>query len=281
LYGIWTRARTTTIVKPFPASHFWYLFLSPHKSLPDWARWVCVGSRASWASVPHLTCRFFPCQCADLSGSGVVGFRLVRSPSQPRGSSPTAAVRFAPSVRFGCLPATQPLVLVVPLGVRTDAVGGNWCGRPGATACPGRMRCSDRSPGASWPPAPLESVDRWPLAIPETQIPGGSHSAGAAVRRCVRGVWTLHPRAVCRSLPAPARAAWWDPCVRTGAEGLSGGNWMVVSVPPVRRGRRCGRVSCTPLLDHTHSTPPGVTGAVRPRSSRNGPADYLSSVLSG
>ena len=130
-------------------------------------------------------------------------------------------------------------------------MGGSWCGRPGVAACLGRMRGSDRSPGALWSPAPLESVDRWPLAIPETQIPGGSHPVGAAVRRCVHGVWTLHPRAVCRSLSAPVRAAWRDSCVRTGAEGLSGGKWMVSSVPPVRRGRRCGRVSRAPLLDHT------------------------------
>jgi hypothetical protein len=58
LYGILTRARTTYIVNSFPASHFWYLFLSPHKSLPVRGRWVCVGSRASWASVPHSTCCF-------------------------------------------------------------------------------------------------------------------------------------------------------------------------------------------------------------------------------
>jgi hypothetical protein len=68
------------------------------------------------------------------------------------------------------------------------------------------LRRGDRSPGASWSPAPMESVDRWPLASPDTQIPGGSRPAGAAVRRRVRGVWTPHPRAVCRSLSAPARA---------------------------------------------------------------------------
>ena len=29
-------------------------------------------------------------------------------------------------------------------------------------------RCGARSPGAAWSPAPLESVDGWPLATPET-----------------------------------------------------------------------------------------------------------------
>ncbi|KAJ5660629.1 uncharacterized protein N7484_000001, partial [Penicillium longicatenatum] len=34
----------------------------------------------------------------------------------------------------------------------------------------------------------------------------------------------------------------WNTCVRTGSEGLSWGNWMVVRVSLVRRGCRCGRV---------------------------------------
>ncbi|KAJ5319664.1 uncharacterized protein N7506_012380 [Penicillium brevicompactum] len=68
-------------------------------------------------------------------------------------------------------------------------------------------RCGDRSPGAFWCPASLESVDHWPLAIPDTQIPGGSRPAESAVRRRARGVRTLHPRTICRSQTAPARAA--------------------------------------------------------------------------
>jgi hypothetical protein len=78
----------------------------------------------------------------------------------------------------------------------------------------------------------MESVDRWPLAIISIKTPGGSRSAGTAVRRRVRGVRTLHLRAVCRSLPAPARASARITCVRTGPEGLCGGNWMV----PASRG---------------------------------------------
>lgn len=63
----------------------------------------------------------------------------------------------------------------------------------------------DRSPVAVWSPAPLGSVDRWPLAIIEKQIPGGSRPAVAAVRRRVRRVWSPHPRAVCRR---PVSALW-------------------------------------------------------------------------
>ncbi|KAJ5509854.1 hypothetical protein N7527_012009 [Penicillium freii] len=47
----------------------------------------------------------------------------------------------------------------------------------------------------------------------------------------VHGVWTLHPRATCRSLPAPSRAPGRINCVRTGAEEFSGGNWMVPVSP--------------------------------------------------
>ena len=110
-------------------------------------------------------------------------------------------------------------------------------------------RWDDRSPGAVWSPAPMESVDRWPLASLLLQIPGGSRPAGAAVRRRVRGVWTLHPRAVCRSLPAPARAIPGRVYLRADRflGGYSGGNWMVICVLPVRRGCRCGRALRVPL----------------------------------
>src|ERR1700709_598290 len=69
-------------------------------------------------------------------------------------------------------------------------------------------------------PALLESVDQWSLTIPETQIPGGSRPAESAVRRRARGVRTLHPRATCRSLTAPARAAWTE---HLRADGRRGG----------------------------------------------------------
>src|SRR3954453_3972534 len=88
----------------------------------------------------------------------------------------------------------------------------------------------------------------------------------------VHGVWTLHPRAVCRSQPAPARASSWT-CVRTGAEGLSGGNWIMASVPPVRRGGRCGWTSRTFLPCTTHR-PFGGPGAWD-RSPRGGLAPQV------
>ena len=92
---------------------------------------------------------------------------LAGPPPQERGRPPTAAV------------PTPPALFPLKPGLAR---------RAGVT----------EAPGAPWSPAPMESVDRWPLASPDTQIPGGSRPAGAAVRRRVRGVRTPHPRPVCR-----------------------------------------------------------------------------------
>ena len=70
---------------------------------------------------------------------------------------------------------------------------------------------------------------RWPYPKPrflEGAAPWDPPFAGV-----VHGVWTLHPRATCRSLPAPSRAPGRITCVRTGAEEFSGGNWMVSASP--------------------------------------------------
>ncbi|KAJ5260680.1 hypothetical protein N7534_005259 [Penicillium rubens] len=86
---------------------------------------------------------------------------------------------------------------------------------------------------------------RWPYPKPrflEGAAPWDPPFAGV-----VHGVWTLHPRATCRSLPAPSRAPGRIPCVRTGAEEFSGGNWMVPASPPVRRGCRRNRAPRAPL----------------------------------
>ncbi|KAJ5413846.1 hypothetical protein N7509_000473 [Penicillium cosmopolitanum] len=86
---------------------------------------------------------------------------------------------------------------------------------------------------------------RWPHLKPDSW--GGAAPWDPPFAGVVHGVRTLHPRAVCRSPPPPARAAWRDHCVRTGAEGLSGGNWMAARVTPGTPGapRRPG-ASCAP-----------------------------------
>lgn len=119
----------------------------------------------------------------------------------------------------------------------------------------------DRSPGAVWSPASLESVGRWPLAIADTQIPGGSRPAVAAVRRRDRGVWTPHPRAVCRRPPLPERAPWRGPCVRTGPGGLSVGanGWSRAGSRYAGDPRR-GRAAQPPLPDDATLWPPSRGG---------------------
>ncbi|KAJ5453278.1 hypothetical protein N7530_012872 [Penicillium desertorum] len=121
-------------------------------------------------------------------------------------------------------------------------------------------------PGAFWRPAPLESVDRWPLAIPETQIPGGSRPVGSAVRRrCPRG---LDPS--CEGhMPQPASAftgAWSDPlradwCWRS----LVGAIGWFQRPPPVRRGCRRNRAPRAPLPFNYILPPRGRAPGLKPR----------------
>jgi hypothetical protein len=103
----------------------------------------------------------------------------------------------------------------------------------------GYTRCGDRSPGAFWCPAMMESVDRWPLATPSVKIPGGSRPVGAAARRRDRGVRTPHLRTICRSLTAPARTicSGYPACglALKGSVGAIG--WS--QRRPVRRECRC------------------------------------------
>jgi hypothetical protein len=135
-------------------------------------------------------------------------------------------------------------------------------------------RTGNRSPRASGSPAPLESVDGWPLATPGTEIPGGSRPVVSAVRRRdPRGV-ALHPRAICRS-PIPSARATRREHLRCGlaSRGLVGAIGWSPASPPVRRGCRDGRaLSGAPSL--YLNSPPRVPGGfghrlgsgVRPRS---------------
>ncbi|KAJ5096536.1 hypothetical protein NUU61_005892 [Penicillium alfredii] len=131
----------------------------------------------------------------------------------------------------------------------------------GSRARPGRCFASG-SGGPPRPPAPLESVDRWPLATIDTQIPGGAAPREPPFVGVVRGVRSPHPRAVCRSLPASARAPGFrNTCVRTGTEGLCGGKWMVSLCPPRYAGGAAGagrRRAPLPPSNYWPSPPRGV-----------------------
>ncbi|KAJ5319633.1 uncharacterized protein N7506_012337 [Penicillium brevicompactum] len=103
-------------------------------------------------------------------------------------------------------------------------------------------RCGDRSPGAFWCPASLESVDHWPLAIPDTQIPGGEPPRG--IRRssaCPRGPDPSPEDHMPQPDSARKGGLNGTPACGLVLRGLVGGNWMVVHVFPVRRGCRCDR----------------------------------------
>jgi hypothetical protein len=70
--------------------------------------------------------------------------------------------------------------------------------------------------GAFWSPALVESVDRWPLASPDTKIPGGSRPVVAAVRRrCPRGP-VPSPEGRMPQATSARKGVIWGHCVRTG-----------------------------------------------------------------
>ncbi|KAJ5180987.1 hypothetical protein N7449_012538 [Penicillium cf. viridicatum] len=89
------------------------------------------------------------------------------------------------------------------------------------------------------------SVDRWPLAIPETQIPGETARTGSFAGVVTGSGPIRGPHAAaCQRLHAPGRIN----CVRTGAEEFSGGNWMVSA------SRYAGGAAATGLLARFHLT---------------------------
>ena len=70
--------------------------------------------------------------------------------------------------------------------------------------------------GAFWSPALVESVDRWPLASPDTKIPGGSRPVVAAVRRrCPRGP-VPSPEGRMPQATSARKGVIWRHFVRTG-----------------------------------------------------------------
>ncbi|KAJ5180983.1 hypothetical protein N7449_012534 [Penicillium cf. viridicatum] len=112
--------------------------------------------------------------------------------------------------------------------------------------------------------------------MPKTQIPGGAAPWGIAFAGVVHGVWIpLHPRATCRSLPAPSRAPGRINCVRTGAEEFGGDTVDGLSVPPVRRGCRRDRAPCAPLPFNYILPPRGSGLQDSPAARWVGPQDVL------
>ena len=152
-------------------------------------------------------------------------WRLVlATSSQQRGLSPTSVRCYVPTMAQ-CPVGGLPWRLAV-LRAQSILVRGLSAGQQPPSAVAAHR--GDRSPGASWPPAPLESVDRWPLAIIVHQISWGEPPRGirrSPVLSTGSGPSTRGPYAAACQRPRgrPGRIT----CVRTGSEGLSGGIRMV------------------------------------------------------
>ncbi|GCB28337.1 hypothetical protein AAWM_11222 [Aspergillus awamori] len=212
------------------------------RSVAREGRWYYVEGERQLISAAGSPPTLLPCQAGHLSVTG--GAQVLRGLASGTGCPPTPARWYSSRAAgvFSGLRCSAPRLRV------------DW-------SLP-----SQRHAGLIMPGVPVVagvSEVRGPFSVPGTDgVCGslaagqpsftdsrGSRPAGAAVRRRVRGVWTLHPRAVCRSLPAPARAIPGRVYLRADRflGGYSGGNWMVICVLPVRRGCRCGRALRVPL----------------------------------
>lgn len=98
-------------------------------------------------------------------------------------------------------------------------------------------------------------LGRWPSLF--LRFPGGAApreppfvgvSAGS-------GPPTREPYAAARQRPQGRPGG--ITCVRTGSEGLSGGNWMATCVLPVRRACRCDRALVRPFQSYRNFCPFG------------------------
>ncbi|KAJ5453371.1 hypothetical protein N7530_012838 [Penicillium desertorum] len=174
-------------------------------------------------SSPHL-----PCQADPLSGSD--GCCLVPLLSPGGGFTHRSGVirdPATPDPPHDLLPAQCLGSPRGPLGARPGRYGGAL-----AELLPGASAAVTEARGLS---APGTVGVRGSMAAGHTRNPdswrepprGDPPFAGV-----VHGVWTLHPRATCRSLPAPSRAPGRIPCVRTGAGGVQRGQSDGFSVPP-------------------------------------------------
>ena len=113
-------------------------------------------------------------------------------------------------------------------------------------------------------------LGRWPSLF--LRFPGGAApreppfvgvSAGS-------GPPTREPYAAARQRPQGRPGG--ITCVRTGSEGLSGGNWMATCVLPVRRACRCDRALVRPFQSYRNFCPfGGLDPAVR-RACFGGPS---------
>ncbi|CAI7656827.1 unnamed protein product [Penicillium palitans] len=154
---------------------------------------------------------------------------------------------------------------------------------PGLVAAGGSMpRCAPGAPAVvTEARGPLGPRHRWGLWIdgrwpyPKLRFLEGAAPWDPPFVGVVHGVWTLHPRATCRSLPAPSRAPGRINCVRTGAEEFSGGNWMVSASPRYAGGAAATGRPVRPFHLTTFYPLGGLGSRDSPAARWVGPRDVL------
>lgn len=156
------------------------------------------------AGLPACRPLHLPCQTGSLAAL-VATVRTCRPRFSLRGLSPTRQARSRwPANSWGFVCPRRPVLPAWP------------------------------KPGGPVSPAPMESVDRWPLASITAQIPGGRPSVVAAVRRRDRGRLPSFRGADAAAGPRPFWALGRVSCARTVPGELSGGNWNGREGPAVR-----------------------------------------------
>jgi hypothetical protein len=130
-------------------------------------------------------------------------------------------------------------------GTATHSAAGPRSGRTHSSSLAALPPAWPKS-GGPVPPAPMESVDRWPLASIAVQIPGGRLSVVTAVRRRDRGRLPPFRGADAAAGPRLSGRGTGSPASGPSLENSVGAIGMVPRAPRYVRGRRRGRALVAP-----------------------------------
>ncbi|GCB20107.1 hypothetical protein AAWM_02992 [Aspergillus awamori] len=190
------------------------------RSVAREGRWYYVEGERQLISAAGSPPTLLPCQQSPLLTGGA---QVLRASLQERGARPPRPLAESETRRLN------------------HARGARCC------------RVSEvRGPFSS--PAPMESVDRWPLASLLLQIPGGAAPREPPFVGVSAGL-DPPPRAVCRSLPAPARAIPGRVYLRADRFlGATVGQLDGHLCTPGAPGCRCGRALRCPFQSEAYVT---------------------------
>ncbi|KAJ5577379.1 uncharacterized protein N7459_006343 [Penicillium hispanicum] len=191
--------------------------------------------------------RLSPCRAAPVApsnppvrpswGSGTP-FRLWCALGGTSGSCPAAAAALVPPVGLCPRPCAGSLAVVSVRGVLAQDVFGAVPSLPSSGSRGGGVRrvwCVAVTIEARGPLGPrrrwsLWTDGRWPRLTPRFREEAALREPPFAGVSVGSGPSTRGPYAA--ASPRPSGRPGWNTCARTGAEGLSGGNWMVVRASP-------------------------------------------------